>query len=164
MLWERLSQAVGAGRPVYRVMHPDRQRRAMLELLCQICGGPASRTSRGWLFLANRTGPELAAAGGAEEMLTAQPPLCLPCAGIAVRQCPSLTGRHTAVRSRKPSLWGVWGSVYRPGGRVLEEVGEGASLPYGHPGTRWLLASQLIRELRRATPVDLTTELAGQNG
>ncbi|MFJ6216738.1 hypothetical protein ACIQGZ_25920 [Streptomyces sp. NPDC092296] len=160
VLWVRLGGEPGTGRPTYRVMHSERQRRTMLDLRCQICAGPASRTAQGWLFLVAHTEQQIAEAGGTEDMLTMQPPLCLPCADTAVRQCPRLTEQYTAVRSRKPVLYGAWGSLYRPDphGR-LAELGDGTVLPYSDPAVRWLLAAQLVRELRRTTVIPLPTEL-----
>lgn len=158
VLWGRVGHAPGQGRPHYSEMHPARQRAAMLGRLCQVCAGPASRTRAGWLFLAHQeddTPP-----GWPDGFLSVQPPLCLPCAGQAVRECPSLAGRALALRVRKPVPFGVYGNVYLPGPAELEEVGAGHTLRYGDPATRWMVASQLVMELRRCTVVDLTAELA----
>ena len=44
VLWTRVNSAPGEGKPDYRAMHAHRQQHCMLNLLCQICGGPADRT------------------------------------------------------------------------------------------------------------------------
>jgi hypothetical protein len=54
VLWERLRHAPGVGKPDFRALHSVRQRHALLHKLCQVCRGPADRSSRGWLFLLPR--------------------------------------------------------------------------------------------------------------
>src|ERR1043165_6650830 len=44
VLWIRITTSIGDGRPLYRQMHPFRQRRAMRKLLCQVCARPADHT------------------------------------------------------------------------------------------------------------------------
>jgi hypothetical protein len=163
VLWARLGEAPGGGRPNYRAQHGRRQRLAMLHRLCQVCGGPADRNGKGWLFLLERPTAEdptaldpaagSPAAGGPagwpEGGLSTKPPVCLPCAGLALRHCPHLTD-PLLVRCRKPRPWGVFGGFFlpAPGGGGLTASGD-AHLPYGHPGTPWFLASQAVTELIR---------------
>ncbi|MDT0305806.1 hypothetical protein RM780_02355 [Streptomyces sp. DSM 44917] len=144
VLWARMAEAPGEGRPDFRALHSVRQREAMLRRLCQVCGGPAERTSRGWLFLMQR--PE----GEPEGMLTTKPPVCRPCAGLAARHCPRLTD-PVAVHCRKPRVWGVFGGFLAPapGGRFASS--EDGHIPYGDPAAPWFLASQLVIELTRCT-------------
>ncbi|MFE2032851.1 hypothetical protein ACFXBB_06230 [Streptomyces scopuliridis] len=45
VLWARCSQVLGpdrlpTGRPLWRKVHPTRQRETMLKLRCQVCAGP----------------------------------------------------------------------------------------------------------------------------
>lgn len=151
VLWSRLRHAPGAGRPDYRSMHPERQRHAMFHRLCQVCGGPADRTSQGWLFLLPRPGsgePE-----DIEGVHTTKPPVCLPCAALALRHCPHLAA-PLFVRSRKPRVWGVYGDLFTPTG-TLAPADAVDLLPYGHPATPWFLASQSVVELGRCTRVTL---------
>jgi hypothetical protein len=109
-LWARRRQAPGDGRPTFGKMHPVRQRRAIRTLLCQVCAGPASRTSRGWLFvMPGSPGSDV------EGSLCTKPPICEPCAQLALRHCPHLTD-PVAVRVRKPRIWGVLGDQYAPAG------------------------------------------------
>ncbi|WP_328915484.1 MULTISPECIES: hypothetical protein [unclassified Streptomyces] len=152
VLWARMTDSPGAGRPNYRMMHAHRQRHAMLHLLCQVCGGPADRTSRGVLFLLPRPDPaEQAQPDWPEGGLCSKPPVCRPCAALALRHCPHLTD-PLFVRSRKPRVWGAFGGFYVPGpGGSLTPTPDD-HLPYGHPGTPWFLASQLLLQLTRCTP------------
>jgi hypothetical protein len=109
VLWARM-RGPGDGRPKFGKMHPVRQRRAMRALLCRVCAGPASRTSRGWLFvMPGSPGPDV------EGSLCTKPPICKPCAQLALRHCPELTD-PVAVRVRKPRIWGVLGDQYGPAG------------------------------------------------
>jgi hypothetical protein len=157
VLWARLEHAPGAGKPDFRTMHPHRQREAMFHLLCQVCGHPAGRTGAGYLFLfADHQEADVAdnhpdsATGG---MFTTKPPVCRPCADLALRLCP-LLGRPRLVRSRKPRIWGVYGGYFLPDedGRRLVPT-QDAYLAYGrHPtGARWFLASHVVLELTRCT-------------
>jgi hypothetical protein len=153
VLWSRMRTAPGEGRPNYRAMHAYRQRHTMLNLLCQICGTPADRSSQGWLFLTERPADGEASEDWPEGALSTKPPVCRPCAELAVRHCPHLTDPVT-VRSRKPRVWGVFGGFFTPTatGR-LEMSPEDANLPYGDPASRWFLASQLIIELTRCSEI-----------
>ncbi|RKN37800.1 hypothetical protein [Streptomyces hoynatensis] len=149
VLWARVGEAPGSGRPDFRVMHPARQRQCMGERRCQVCGGPADRNGKGWLFALRRPEPGEEAAGWPEGLLCMKPPVCEPCAHLAVQHCPHL-GEPAFVRVRKPRVWGVFGG---PFDRELTP-GPDACLPYGRQAAaRWFLANQLIVELTRATRV-----------
>jgi hypothetical protein len=130
----------------------------LLENLCQVCGGPASRTAQEWLYL-------IAAADAAEVvegMHSMKPPVCLPCAGLALLHCPHLsdTTAPLAVRVRRPRARAVYGDFYLPDATGRLTRAGGGLLPYTHRHRAWFLASQLVAELRRCTVVDLATELA----
>ncbi|KAB8165788.1 hypothetical protein FH609_015400 [Streptomyces sp. 3MP-14] len=162
VLWARSADGCGEGRPVFPAMHPLRQREAMFNRLCQVCAKPASRTSDGVLFLNQRE-----AEGDGEEpdhwegALTTKPPVCLPCAALAVRLCPHLTD-PIAIRSRAPRLWGVFGGFFVSTltGGWADPVPGTNYLRYGSPDQPWFLANQLVVQLRRCTVVDLRAELA----
>src|SRR5262245_58187522 len=47
VLWTRYVRAPGEGLPQLSKVHPYRQRRAMRQLLCQVCGGPADQNEQG---------------------------------------------------------------------------------------------------------------------
>lgn len=134
-------------------------------LRCQVCVQEASRTEDGYLFLA--TAPARTRASW-EGFLTAQPPLCLEHAEEATEKCGHLV-RTTAIalRARVPRLHGVIGTHYRYGPCGIEPVdlgGEpeaGSPLPYRNRRlTPWFLASQLVRELRGVTVINLADEVA----
>ncbi|MFI9026279.1 hypothetical protein [Streptomyces sp. NPDC053560] len=147
VLWARLTDAPGTGTPRFPVMHSARQRRAMREMLCQVCAGPASRTSRGWLFLLTHE--------PADGAVTNKPPLCEPCVGVALGHCPRLTDPF-AVRVRRPRVWGVFGDQWARGsGGILAPLPTDGYMPYGHPSARWFLATHLVLELDRMTRVPL---------
>jgi hypothetical protein len=146
VLWARYEQQPGTGRPNFAAMHPTRQRTAMLGLHCQVCNGPADRTPKGVLFLLGRD----EAAHQPEGALTSKPPVCAPCADLALRMCPHLHN-CTAVRSRKPRVWGVSGELFHPKGQLPGAV----TLPYGDPALHWVLATQIVLELTRCTVAHL---------
>jgi hypothetical protein len=149
VLWTRITTAPGNGRPLFRRVHPLRQRRAMRQLLCQICGGPADRNEQGVLWLLGE-----ADKGWTGSEVTGQPPVCLPCALVASRACPHLRGNALALRVRHAPIEGVSGILYRPGPNGPVRLGP-ATLPYTDPRTRRLQAFQLMRGLYDCTVVDL---------
>jgi hypothetical protein len=155
VLWARIGEAPGAGRPDYRAMHAYRQREAVFGLRCQVCGGPAARTARGWLFLVpahdSPQSPERETGRDAEGTLTTKPPVCRPCAELAIRLCPHL-GEPLLIHSRKPRVWGVFGGYCTPAedGRTLR-ASQDAYHPYGAAGSPWFLASQAVLELTRCS-------------
>ncbi|KAB8165296.1 hypothetical protein FH609_017180 [Streptomyces sp. 3MP-14] len=163
VLWGRVRQDPGAGKPDFQALHPNRQRRTMEHRLCQVCAQPASHNRDGWLFLLNAdhdhngdTDTDTDRAGF-EGALVTKPPLCLPCAQLATHHCPHLT-RPTAIRSRRPRVWGVFGTLYTLTPAARLQPHHDLHLPYTHPALPWFLASQLVTELKRCTTVDLTTE------
>lgn len=163
-LWERMAGCYGDGEPQWRKVNSERQRTAMEHLLCQVCAGPASRTSRGVLFLERG---RVSAAADLEENQTAQPPLCLPCAQEAREQCPRLTRHCIALRARKVPAWGVFATSYVPRqpGMPLPTgalaFSEEVHVQYGTRDLPFVVAGQLLRTLRRVTLVDLDEELRG---
>ncbi|ORT61931.1 hypothetical protein [Streptomyces sp. CB03238] len=168
VLWARCSQSRYGneitGRPRWRDVHPSRQRECMEDLRCQVCVQQPSRTAQGYLFLATQQDDR--PTDSWEGHLTAQPPLCLEHAKAAVEQCGHLVrAGAVALRVRVPRLYGVIGVLYRTGsdGRpeTVEFDGESACTPLPYRNRRltpWFLASQLVRELRGVTVVDLEEE------
>jgi hypothetical protein len=49
VLWSRVASQPGRGKPLLGKVHSLRQRVAMAQLRCQVCGGPADRTAAGLL-------------------------------------------------------------------------------------------------------------------
>ena len=152
VLWFRTPFRPGQGRPEFGRVHPLRQRRTMLRLLCQVCAGPADRTDDGvlWLLQDNRDDwPSWPHGMGVTE-----PPICLPCVRTSVRMCPALRRGAAAVRARSFPVAGVHGTLYR--GTRPVAVGA-ASVPLDDPTIRWVRAVSLIRELSDCTILpDLT--------
>ncbi|TXC99258.1 hypothetical protein FS847_06450 [Streptomyces sp. ISID311] len=172
VLWARCSQNLEdgwpAGSPRWGDVHPSRQRETMRGLRCQVCVvRPASRTASGYLFLATRPDGSVKP-NWPEGALTWQPPLCLDCAVVAVEQCGRLVRDGAVVlRARVPRLYGVIGTLYttgpdlRPVPVKVSDEDEDRPLPYKDRLLRpWFLASQLVRELRGVTVVDLEQEVA----
>ncbi|GAA2945842.1 MULTISPECIES: hypothetical protein [Streptomyces] len=149
-LWLRRALRQGHGRPLYGRVHPQRQRRAMRALLCQVCGGPADRDERGWLWLL----PDGRAdwAGWPDGLMTVFPPVCGPCAPVALRECPQLAAGCVAVRVGRSEVCGVYGARYWPDPQVPPTVGV---VEDDDPGVRWVLATQLLRSLSWCTVVEL---------
>ncbi|WP_181789663.1 hypothetical protein [Streptomyces phytophilus] len=150
VLWARRPLRQGHGRPRYGHVHPQRQRRAMHRLLCQVCAAPAYEDEHGTLFLLedHRDVP-----GWPEEEVTAHPPLCLQCAAMSPEWCPHLrrTGA-VAVQVQHPDIDGVHGLMYRREGR-LAVPDKAVTVPYDDPAVRWVLAAHLTRVLRGCTIV-----------
>jgi hypothetical protein len=159
VLWLGRALAQGTGRPQYGDVHPARQRVAMEHLLCQVCGRPAARDRRGWLWLLEDARGDWR--GWPNDLLTTHPPVCLPCAGEAVRMCPHLIDRSVAVRVRDSQVCAVYGRIWASSafGYPVRTENRGV-VAYSSPAARWVLAAQLVRSLHGCTIVDLAAELA----
>jgi hypothetical protein len=148
VLWNHTALRPGAGRPRFGKVHPMRQRRAMRGLLCQVCAGPADTTEAGTLWLL--TDDQADWPDWPNRMGNDEPPICRPCARLALAGCPRLGRGHTAVRARS-TVAGVTGVLYRPGDPSGQEtavpVAERVVLTHGDHRLPWLLASGLVRQL-----------------
>ncbi|WP_245703715.1 hypothetical protein [Streptomyces lushanensis] len=155
ILWKRIGISPGKGRPEFGEVHFLRQRRAMRKLLCQVCGGPSDRTPEGTLWLVGEDPSEPGPWKPGD--LTGHPPLCVSCAVTAVLACPHLRNRYVALRVRSFVVAGVHGALYRPGG-LFPEAHEAGALAFEHWRIGWMLAGQLMMELKEFTVVDLESE------
>jgi hypothetical protein len=142
------------GEPQLKEIHPYRQRRAMDHMLCQVCSTPPADPGGPHLFLLRNTGGPIR-----EGERTASPPVCVPCAGIAVQACHALRGDHwTAAWARWAPAWGVYGTIYDPltlqpvQGRYMERV------EYGSDLAPWTIAARVVVELQGVKPADLERE------
>ncbi|MGW6772261.1 hypothetical protein ACWGBX_17810 [Streptomyces sp. NPDC055037] len=170
VLWARCSQNRDGntvlGKPRWSDVHLARQRECMEKLLCQGCVQQPSRTSLGSLFLASPP-PDATATEWVEGYRTAQPPLCLKHAVVATEWCGHLLREGAvALRAWVRPLYGVLGTYCRSRGLQpprahRHERGKGQRPvvpgPAVHP---WILASQLVRELRGVTVINLAEEIA----
>ncbi|GAA2621268.1 hypothetical protein [Streptomyces vastus] len=158
MLWVRpvLLPKRRRGEPRLREIHAYRQRRAMANMLCQVCTRPPEDPDEPPLFLLKDTSGLVV-----EGERTASPPVCVPCAGISIHLCHGLRGGHyVAARAMYTPAWGVAGLVYDPDtltphpGKDLERV------EYGTPRAAWTVAARSVVALYGVTPVDLDEEFA----
>lgn len=151
VLWTRTTARIGVGTPLFKDLHPRRQRRAMLRLLCQVCAHPADRDGRGSLWLV--PGDDLDSSDG---MTTIHPPLCVGCARISVRMCPALRSRCVALRAHS-CVCGVTGLVFRPAQPfprlTMDDYDD--VVGFRDPRIAWTLAAQLARTLIDVTEIDL---------
>lgn len=160
MLWVRLRLVPRRRRGVPRLTeahdHAYRQRRAMNDMLCQVCGWPPADPQGPYLFLMRNTGGPIR-----EGELTAGPPVCVPCSAIAVQQCKALApDRWTAAWVRYAPAWGVYGLVHDPQtlevipGRRMERV------EYDSEWAPWTMAARMVVQLQGVTPTNLRREWA----
>lgn len=160
VLWARCASRIGVGKPLFEKLHPLRQRRAMVRLLCQVCAQPADRNKDGHLWLL----PEQPSyePQWPEGVPVTLPPLCVPCARLSVRMCPALRPKYIAVRAHS-RVCGVSGVAFRPGSRPYEvalEDTDDVVVYHADPTVRWLLATQRARSLHGCRAVDLDHLLA----
>ncbi|KOV87944.1 hypothetical protein [Nocardia sp. NRRL S-836] len=160
VLWQRAAVRRGVGRPEFGRVHPLRQRRAMRLLLCQVCAGPADRNDDGVVWLLRDYRDDWPGWPGG--MACTEPPVCVPCVAVSLRLCPALRRGAVAVRVRECEIAGVRGTLYEKGTSSLVAA-EGVNLAYDEPDIRRVVATALIRELRRCTVVPLP-QLAGRDG
>ncbi|CAN7505250.1 hypothetical protein LJR164_003458 [Phenylobacterium sp. LjRoot164] len=81
-------QAPGIGDPIFAMMHLTRQRRAMADFLCHVCGGRTSGPDR-YIF-ATASGGFVALREGGELYACNVPPMHRACADRARDLCPHL--------------------------------------------------------------------------
>jgi hypothetical protein len=157
VLWTRTAHQPGKGRPIYREMHPLRQRRAMRRLLCQVCGQLADETEQGHLWLLV-DGCRDGEPDWPEGVVNPFPPVCIDCGRLSARLCPPLRRAHVAVRAHS-ALYGVIGVQFCPAGRApglaFAPDDNGEPVAYDNPAVRWTLATQLTRVLIDCTIVNL---------
>ena len=155
VLWSREPSQPGRGEPLFGKVHSLRQRLAMSQLRCQICGGPADQSADGVLWIIDSPSEDISPGEK-----TAHPPVCRPCAHRSVIACPHLRGRFTAVRVRCFAPVGVNGALYglSPEGRV-EEV-DAMALTFTDPRLPYLRAHQLIMRLTDFSLIDLNDPTA----
>jgi len=111
LLWRLWDDIQGSGEPQWTDVHAPRQRKAMRDFLCQVCGGPADRNEQGVLWLLE---------DGSDQghrwpngFFTVHPPVCRPCAPIAAAHCPHLRRKGVvAVRVGTIILDAVYGQRY----------------------------------------------------
>lgn len=155
VLWTRTTARIGVGRPLFKQLHPRRQRRAMLDLLCQVCAQPADHTDHGSLWLL--PGSKIREGEGLTSILTIYPPLCSACARISVSMCPALRQGYALLRARSRVV-GVTGVVFRPVypfPRLVIDDDYPDVVSFDDPMLAWTLACQLARELVDVTVIDL---------
>jgi hypothetical protein len=153
VLWNRTPSRPGQGCPDFGRVHPHRQRRAMLRLLCQVCAGPADHTDKGvlWLLKDHRADwPDWP-----NRMGVTEPPICLPCVRTSIYRCPALRKGAVTVRARHYPIAGVHGALHTGPRLATTDV---VTVPLVDPTIRWVRAVSLVRELNECT-VDALYEI-----
>jgi hypothetical protein len=153
-LWVRYSLAQGKGHAKFNLVHPLRQRNAMIRSLCQVCRSSVLLTGHE---------RELFVVKGMENRpitegeTTSAPPVCEGCAPIAVQDCPHLkTGSAAAWVDYSP-VWGVAGTVYNLDTLLPVPGMDLVDVPYTSPLIKHVLARRTVVTLRGCTPVDVDT-------
>lgn len=162
VLWRRVTNKPGVGKPLFKTVHHARQRRAMGGLLCQVCAKPTRPevTNGGVLFLLSRR--EYEYDPWPAPILTTHPPVCGRCATIAIRLCPHLRGHYVAIRCRAPRLYGVNGIMHMAGFGAVPTRSRANpidTVAYGSPGKGLVHAAQSVMRLDQYRLVDLESEL-----
>jgi hypothetical protein len=152
VLWVRapIIPEARRGEPRFDSIHPYRQRRAMLDMLCQVCGKPPA---------AGLEGPHLFLMGGErpirEGEVTASPPVCEPCALESIQACPRLRKQHVAAIVKYTPAWGVAGIRHHPVTLLPITDGDLEFFAYSAPVTPWIVAARSVVQLWGVTAVDL---------
>lgn len=162
MLWVRalILPTERRGEPQLADVHPYRQRRAMADLLCQVCKAPPEDPDAPSLFLMRDTGGPIL-----EGELTASPPVCVPCAGIAIQLCRGIRGgRWVAAWVNATPHWGVAGLVHDPA--TLKRLPSKdprnplVQVEYGTARAPWTVAHRTVIALYGVRQTDLEAEFA----
>lgn len=142
VLWVR--ERIGmSGQPMWKHVHARRQRRAMLDPRCQVCGERLSKVDIPWLLPSTEYQGYLRDTGGTEPMRTITAPTCVECQAIAARRCPRLVG-HGFVRAivKSATPVGVQGDYYAPHQQLPRQF-----ILFGAPELRYTVAKQLCVQL-----------------
>ncbi len=148
VLWEICGGEARGGPAYAEELHPERQKTAMEGLKCAVCKQPGARDALGMAWV-------LPLLNDARDMVwegvrTVVPPMCEDCVKTAPQRCPRLRAGHVQLRVREAEQIGVRGTLYpRP-------CQGGASDPnavvlYDSPDLAFVIARQVVRELRRVT-------------
>jgi hypothetical protein len=136
----------------------------MFHLRCQVGGGEALAADGRALFVVRSAGVGRIVEGEK----TSAPPVCGPCAALAVTHCPWLREGYAAAWVEDPQVWGVAGRVYDPLALTSADDTRLVKIPYvsgnagaTNPRLRLAVAERLVVELRGVTPVRITPDLAG---
>jgi hypothetical protein len=155
-LWVRTALAQGRGRPDFACLNSPRQKRAMRQSLCQVCGEEAlgSGTDERTLHLLGGATPI------GEGETTAAPPVHPSCAVESLESCPHLRRGWAAALVEYSPLWGVAGVVHDP--KTLAPLPSPGPRPFelthvhiSNERIRWTLASFTVVSLHGVTPVPL---------
>ncbi|MFJ7901929.1 hypothetical protein ACIQ6V_15810 [Streptomyces sp. NPDC096198] len=151
VLWVRQGLARGKGKALMAQVHAFRQRRAMFDLLCQVCGGCTLEEDfdRQLYVMNSANGQPIN-----ERERTTAPPVCTGCAPEAVTSCPRLINRYVAAWVEAARPWGVSGILHDP--KTLLPVTEDlVEIPFSDVRSRWIVALRAVYELSGVTAVDL---------
>ncbi|RPK32433.1 hypothetical protein EES39_38765 [Streptomyces sp. ADI92-24] len=153
VLWE-LCAGTATGSPAYAAeLHPGRQPECMESLLCANCRNPAARDEGGmtWVLPAPEDG--LPPATRWEGARTEIPPMCASCARSVPRRCPRLREGYMELRVREAEQIGVRGTLHPRTGEPGLRPEERALVLYDSPDLPFVVARQVVRELRQITVV-----------
>ncbi|MEV0440500.1 hypothetical protein AB0I84_47030 [Streptomyces spectabilis] len=153
VLWARQGLARGKGKALFPEVHAFRQRRAMFDLLCQVCGGNTTEESfdRQLYVMNSAKGMPIQ-----EGELTTAPPVCQGCAPEAASSCPRLKDRHVAAYAEYNHPWGVSGILIHP--HTLKPVSpDPVEISYGDPQVKWMIANRSLNRLSGIRHADLRT-------
>jgi hypothetical protein len=150
ILWCRIASNPDEGQPDFGRVHPGRQRRAMMRLLCQVCAGPADKSDDGVLWLLRDHRDDWP--GWPNNMGVTEPPICRSCVRLSIGRCPALRKGAAIIRARHYPIAGAHGALHI--GPQLAAV-DVASILLDDPLIRWLRAHSLIRQLNNCTLIPL---------
>lgn len=151
VLWQR--EGIGrGGEPQFAHVSAHRQRAAMRQRRCQVCGHRISDQPIRWLM-----DPGQLTHLDDGTALTVSPPTCSSCVDVALNACPHLRSNDRLILTvLEYRIWGVWGEVVRrvPGesGPVLQRA-KGVNVAYERTdldglGSRRYLNSVIARHLK----------------
>lgn len=129
------------GQIFWREMHTVRQRQAMLERLCQVCGKPIETASTPWLIPDIEVQVRRIRPG--RPFMTNTPPTCKDCISVASGLCPVLSAHPgTEYEVAHFRLWGVFGDYVGHDGRLHQ-----SDLQFGHSLMSRMMARHLLVEI-----------------
>jgi hypothetical protein len=108
-IWWCPSQPDSGGPPQFAQLHPERQRRCMDELRCQVCAKRTGEPSTWLLDPASLRDPD---GSLAVSIVNSHAPVCRACIPLAGEHCPAVrAASYVAVEADEVRPWGVSGDI-----------------------------------------------------
>lgn len=139
--WVEYGNSPEQGNPLFGHVHPKRQVESMRKPKYQVCG---KKLDHPFYWILNRLDSQFL---GEETITTQTPPVCKPCVGMSVKECPHLISMGEDVpvlEVAQYSCIGAFGDLILPG----KTPRKNSLVLYGSENTPYFCGRQLVVQLQ----------------